>query len=382
MNKIVKEVKPDVKVIGRTWYLKKNTIDYIVQNTPEGIGVRMKEPSGNKYNTISHHGKEEDDKSDILLLKKTIDPDYGKIYLNGAKIRGDDFYASTGIGDVGESTDPVIGMQTPYIAATKIRRLADNNIKNIAVWWGGLHAWTYSANHEVLKEMIWNPFIDSDKLIMEIASRDFGDSLSNDVIKLWKTIDLAFETWDYVNWTQQFEEFVGRYGYLYIKPLAPDTIIQTRWYQHIWKDTQKIVPSQREAMKILTNAEKLAKKIYDKANSKDVRRRAKQQYSWLKLYNNIFQTQLNTLEVINLINNLYNPEKDYQTPDFTALTSNPEYKQIIKDEIENCTKTIETIQFINLPNFRFFNSDKLQGQEKSIEMLKNKINAMEIILKL
>jgi hypothetical protein len=94
------------------------------------------------------------------------------------------------------------------------------------------------------------------------------------------------------------------------------------------------------------------------------------------------RAKVNTLEVINLINNLYNPEKDYQTPDFTALTSNPEYKQIIKDEIENCTKTIETIQFINLPNFRFFNSDKLQGQEKSIEMLKNKINAMEILLKL
>jgi hypothetical protein len=168
---LVRETHPGVKVIGRTWYYDEKLADALIRKTPRGIGIRMKEPAPIELEEPLGHTKYADAWGDVCLYSAKLSRQFGPVYLSGGRLRGEDFYPAVGCGDTEEAVAPVIGMSTPWLTAAKIRRIAENGIRQLALWWGGLHGWCYSVNHEFVAEMIWDPFQDIDVMIHRIAER-------------------------------------------------------------------------------------------------------------------------------------------------------------------------------------------------------------------
>jgi len=355
----VKEIKPEAKVIGRTWYYTAQDIDSIIRYTATGVGIRQKEPAGIVLDNPEGYTLIQDNYSDVINYKKELSDLYGPIYLSGGKLRGEDFYAATGIGDTDEAIDPVIGFQTPYITAYKIRRLAENDIKNLSVWWGGLHAFVYSVNHEIIHEMIWDPFQDIDAMVERLAARDFGE-LSKETVELWKMIDTAMNEWKYINWQQQFEEFVSRSDNLIFTPLFPNKIKNNKWVKWMTPNKKYLLENENQVLVILDNAVKKAEKIYESAKINEIKLRAKQQYYWLKLFTHIFHAQNNVLKAIDLMEN--NGTKK-------------QWDLLWSSDKKNTRGLILTIQSIDLENFKF--SNRIATETKNIDLLEKKVDMYE-----
>lgn len=366
IDEIAKKINPEVKVVCRTWYSEEAVIDSIITYTPKEIIVRQKEPASIALDSALGYTLHQDNHSDIMIMKYGLSETYGKIFLNGGRKRGDNFSAATGAGDTGEAVDPVLGFSNPWTSAKKIRRLAKNNITNFATWWGGMHYWVYSPNQEVIKEMIWDPFQNIDVMIARIARRDFGTQAAPEILKVWRLKEKAMNEWEYLNWQQQFEQFTGRSNGLFFMPLNPEMIKTSHWSKKMEPNVDLLLPSQRKALTILKDAVDQARRVNQMDLREDTQKRAKQQYTWLRIYTSIFETQLNVMEVISKM------KKD---PNFRI---NGTMTAIFTAELQNCKNMISAIKDVEQENFRISNRDDEVGKMINIERIEDKIEAMEL----
>lgn len=298
IDALVRELRPGTKIIARTWYYPAGLIDAMIGQTPAGIGIRQKEPATICLDTPLGWELELDNYSDIMVNKFELSDRFGPIYLSGGKRRGADFYGAVGMGDTDESIDPVIGIATPWLAARKLRRLAEEGIVNFHVWWGGLNFGAYSPNHEVVRAFIWDPLQDADACIARIARRDFGAEQAGEMVSFWRAVNDALEGWDYVNWKQQLETFIGRSDDLYFQPITERLIGGNKWCGLMRPNAGLLLPSQAKVVERLTDAFGRMRKIHAALALSPAKERARQQLGWTWLLRNLLLGEYHYLEAI------------------------------------------------------------------------------------
>ena len=376
MSEVARSVNPEIKVIANMWGISPEELRDVYKAHPEGIGFIQKEP---------HH-------LDINLLVRELTPPwhplfdkikpYKEVYLTGGNELGDDFYTITGIGDTGEVTCPVVGMQLPYVVAYKMQRLAKHNIRNFDVWWGGIHPWVYCVNHEVMREMIFDPFQDADILINRIAERDFGPEARQQVIRTWKAIDLAVNSCAYnepVELPTPFQHFCKQMAKPFFYPLRPDMALVDPYLtpRTSIDIARKTELSLAMAIGRLQTAVEEAEKVVHLTEG-EARRRAMDQLVWLKLFTNIFKTQNNLYVRVQIL------DDDLRKHSVQRGTS--EYKEaftpLIKTEIANAMAAKEIFKQIPFSNFQASayiekaNTIDERSRQRDIERIDRKIRLM------
>ncbi|MFP4443130.1 MAG: hypothetical protein ACLFST_08430 [Spirochaetia bacterium] len=378
IDELVKKTDPEVKVIGRVWYYDEKIAEALLLNTPKGIGIRMKEPSPIDLPEPLGHTKYADAWGDIVLYSTKLSHNFGPVYLSGGKHRGEDFYTSTGVGDTEEAVAPLIGMAMPWIAAKKINRLAENGITNLGVWWGGLHGWTYSVHHEVIAEMVWDPFQDIDAMITRIAERDFPGA-PEIALRFWKQVDAAMGRMKYITWKQQFETFFNRAGKVYTYPLVPENVTdEIEWIRVMKLNAEFLLPVLEDVVPLLEEALVTAKKVLDtaEAGSPSTGResfiRALDQYLWFGMFTCAFRAQKHTVKAILL-------RKKYDEKEISRGGLNSGFIPVVRKEILNIRKFIEYISHNHIPDTVTLTARE-QGKERVLEMFQEKLSAMQEFL--
>jgi len=360
---IADEIRPAIKIIARTWYYDAEFIQAMIDETPAGIGIREKEPAGICLDQPLGWDLEQDNYSDIMLNKYELSERYGPVYLSGGRKRRADFYPAVGMGDTDESIDPVIGIATPWMAARKLRRLAEESMLNFHVWWGGLNYDAYSPNHEVIRAFTWDPYQDPEVCIERIARRDFGDAQASSMVAFWRTVNDALEDWDYVNWKQQLETFVGRGDKMFFKPLTEAVIAESPWCEIMRPNATRLIGSQRRTVQRLSDALEQIRAIHAALPKESpARERTRQQLGWTWLLRNLLRGEYHVLEAILLCEGQL---------DVDGIT-HENLSDAQSAEEANAEDTAEALQWIGRSNFKFL-SWGTADLEANLSMLKGKI---------
>ena len=367
-----KKINPELRLSTQTWMLDgAKEINELIKIMPEGIGVQMNEPALEKRGSKGNQ--------DNYLHIYELDEEIGPVFLSGAKKLGDDFSALTPLGDSCEIVDPAIGIPFPWTVAKRIRRLAENKIKNIYIWWG-ISPWVYCINHEIFAKMVFDPFCNIDLLIKEIALRDFGPRAKKEVLALWKAVEKAFSKWEIYNWFERLEEYTAytRKGPFEIS-LTKKGLRNQQWqnYGHNWKARGQICPLVKEnwleknyeglikthfrlnqgLYKALGYAKKVCKLVIPEG-----RKRARQQYLWLKLLYHLFLSEYHYIRAIGF-----------------EIGKRVNQKKNICEEIKNCKQILKVIDELGdeINNIRAFpaNLNKFSIEQEK-EVIRKKIKAM------
>ncbi len=342
IDALARELRPGTKIIARTWYYPVEFIDAMIGQTPAGIGIRQKEPATICLDKPLGWELELDNYSDIMVNKFELSAKFGPVYLSGGKRRGADFYGAVGMGDTDESIDPAIGIATPWLAARKLRRLADEGIVNFHVWWGGLNYGAYSPNHEVIRAFIWDPFQDADACIERIARRDFGAEQAGKTVAFWRSVNDALEGWDYVNWKQQLETFIGRSDDLFFQPITEKLIRGNKWCGHMRPNAALLLPSQKKVVANLTDAIALVRGVHAALSHPDAKERARQQLGWTWLLRNLLRGEYHYLEAILICRG-----------ESAAALEHPDLAMIQRAEEANALDTEAALRLIGRADFKW-----------------------------
>ena len=347
LSQEARRINPDVTLIGQTWILHgADEVKQIIEKTPPGLGIQMNEPALAEKVDVPGFGAQ-----DIWVVTYELDEAFGPIYLQAGKLRNEDFYPLMGIGDSCESVDPVIGVQLPWVVAQKIRRAAENGMRNLCVWWG-VHPWVYTPNYEVIREMVFDPFQDIDALVTRIARRDFGEAACKDTIETWRLIDEAFVCWKpKVSWMERLEEYTGRCTRrAFFVPLT-ESIMEQDWSHRgqdwtlsmsksdkidwwAYRNLDILIPIRGAMCEKLREAVKHAQKVYALTTGES-QVKARQQLNWLKLLYSLFLSQYHYFRSLEFEKSGLGDEK--------ALK---EWIGVVEAEIENCGNVLVLIDIL------------------------------------
>lgn len=238
---------------------------------------------------------------------------------------GENYYPLVSVGGSCESVNPAIAMPLPFVAAHKLDRLMEAKVNNLVLWWGSAEGWAYSPNLEVLARAIWEPSVvkDPDRLLREIAERDFGAEHADAILEYWRMFDRALVTEGalyqpvekqappdqdglHINdWYQRMGIFTeAAFSQAFAKPLTKDALADhepakkgTYWGTH-----DRTLANYAHVLAGLAAAQQKLKGLIDSGTlSAASRERATQSYLWAELYRTLLASQHNYLRALRAV---------------------------------------------------------------------------------
>ncbi|MDR1011776.1 MAG: discoidin domain-containing protein [Opitutaceae bacterium] len=323
----------------------------------------------------------------------------------GNTIYGDNYMPLVSVAGACESTNPVIGMSLPAVAAYKLTRLSDIGAKNFIIWWAGVEGWTYQPNAEVIAQMIWEPRafdinnpapldpVSGEPLLKQIAARDFGPGLAPRVMDFWQAFDRAIVSGQntygkniapdegglhIMDWYQRlgiFTEFTA-FGGPYHLPLIPSVLSQRKEVQNpkAWMHKPGVEENYKAVLASLDTAIGKINTLCKTDAPPDVARRLNDMRRWADMYRRILTTQYNFNRAATAMLNAAPAPDDRQLRQTLA--------PIIGDEIKNDMQTIELLKDFYPEMNLTYNGGEVWGQhdprrrDAEIQIQKTKIEAM------
>ncbi|MGB7159512.1 MAG: discoidin domain-containing protein [Tepidisphaeraceae bacterium] len=360
---IMKDVIGDRDITRMAWmwhgFFDGGEEAFMTECAKSGIGILYNE-AGNNDNWIIHR-----DNFGDLALKTGAD---GKI------VWGKNYMSLVSAGGACESVNPCIAMPLPIVAAAKIRRLADADVRTFALWWGSGEGWVYQPNLEVIKEMIWDPRAfdakdvespDAPALLKRIAERDVG-SAAPQVLKFWKALDDALVTTtplylppdspkrlpadadglQIYDWYQRMGIFTETvFSQEFVKPLTPAVLSKVKGAtgKGYWGTHPFTHANYADVLKKLAAADALLADLLKRNLPDDVQGRVRDMYQWAELYRHLLASQFNYLRGVTVMNRFQ--EHSIDSPEVrSALTP------VVNDEIANLESMIAHVRTFP-PNF-------------------------------
>jgi hypothetical protein len=307
-----------------------------------------------------------------------------------------------------ESTNPVIGMPLPAVAAYKLARLADIDARNFIIWWAGFEGWVYQPNAEVIAQMTWEPRAfdiknpapldpaSGEPLLRRIAERDFGAALAPRVLEFWQAFDRAvvwnraayakdFQPGDtglrIMDWYQRLGIFTeySAFGGPYHLPLVPSILAERKEVKNAkaWMHRPGVAENYKT---VLANLDAAIGKIEDLCKTAApgaVASRLNDMRRWADLYRRLLAAQYNFNRAATVM---------------LAAAGSPDARQlrqtlaplvnIARDEIDNDTKLIALLRDfypevnITCNGGEVWRKHDPRRRDEEIQILQTKIDAM------
>ncbi len=280
---------------------------------------------------------------------------------NGRVVWGENYYPLVSIGGACESVNPVIAMPLPFVAAHKLNRLIDAQVNNFVLWWGSAEGWAYSPNLEVMARAIWEPAaVDQpDKLLADIAARDFGPDNAQAMVDYWKAFDQALVTDGplyrgvdeqappeqdglHINdWYQRMGIFTETvFSQAFARPLTKESLADHESARKgtYWGTHDKTLANYAHVLKGLAAAQQKLRGLIDAGSlTAEARQRALDTWRWAELYRTLLTSQHNYLRALRAV---HGRADDPVQPDQIDQRLEP----VIADELANIEAMIAVLE--------------------------------------
>ena len=324
LREIVQPISPEVKIFASSRGFSSEELSQIVAQASPGVGFYFEEPSPSFLDPPQSG-------FDPSLATAQLAPAFAEILQKTVETRSSDLVVAVSAGDSDWMVSPAVGIPLPRTTYTKIRRLAELGVKNVALAMGGLHPWVYSPSSEVFKEMIWNPQQECGGLLARIAKRDFREA-GPDAIEAWGLFEKAFAEYAYVGRAQRLHEFTSVGKGLVTRPLRPSFLREDDWSRESHKlipflleSVPAVITSWQEGVSRLQKAQELVGDA-----SLEVAGRLRDGVFWSSFYLRLLETQRNVVRCLNLMT--WIPEgEDPEKPPWVQA-----FSPVYRDEMDNC----------------------------------------------
>jgi hypothetical protein len=343
-----------------------------------------------------------------LLCRDNFTPAAVRTDGRGATLYGEHYLPLVSAGGACESTNPVIAMPLPAVAAYKLARLADIDAKNFILWWAGLEGWVYQPNAEVIAHMTWEPRafdiknpapldpVTGEPLLRRIAERDFGAVLAPRVLEFWQAFDRAvvwnraayakdFQPGDtglhIMDWYQRMGIFTeySAFGGPYHLPLVPDVLAERKEAQNAkaWMHKPGVAENYKTVLAELDAAIGKIDDLCKTAAPGAVASRLNDMRRWADLYRRLLTTQYHFNRAATAM--LAAGAAPGAAPPRQPLAP---ISDIARDEIDNATKLIALLRdFYPEVNITYnggevWRKHAPRRRDEEIQLLQTKIDAM------
>jgi hypothetical protein len=372
---IMKEAIGDQEIVSMVW------LWHALFGQDEREKKLMKELTSMGYGVIYNEAGNNDDwifKRDNFV-KSALETDS-----DGKTIYGDLYMPLISAGGACESINPVIGLPLPAVAACKIKKLTDIKVKNFVLWWASVEGWTYQANMEVIKEMIWNPNelspensassasgnineavayntkeiaerslldpVNPSPLLKKIAVRDFGHIIAPDILKYWELLDKAIVTdvqiylapdsperpgpavsgLQIYSWWQRLGMYTEAiFGGAYPHPLTAKVLSNKEYFKNINFGTYSYtIANYKEVIGNLNLVNKEGERILSKKIPDEVRKKVQDMHNWVQLLTCLLTSQYNHFSGLNIMKKFSEMPPDAPSVKHALLP-------VINDELRN-----------------------------------------------
>jgi hypothetical protein len=313
------------------WFQRDRELKFMERLTAEGFGVMYNE-SGN---------------SDDWVFRLNNFDDAALKTKNGRPVFGDNYLSLVSAGGACESTNPVIGIPLPRVAAHKIALLAKAGARDFVLWWASCEGWTYQANLEVIAGLTWadekeiaqyaaaTDFDAIAPLLTRLAERDFGRELAPKVVDYYRAFDAALVTTlplykkpareaqgdpaqnglHIYNWYQRLGTYTEPlFKGAFMEPVTAKSLMDTKRFENsaAWGANEYVLSNYKAALTNLKQAQAALARLISGAPEGQPRERLRQMYNWAQLAVLLWESQYHHLSGLALINALGGEKADYE----------------------------------------------------------------------